>query len=439
MRERLSFLEHNQGLSRRDLEAMQQEKLAELLEHAWRTVPYYRRIFDQRGLRPQDIQSTSDLAKLPLLNRASLLSNQDELLSSAADAKTLQINYSSGSTGQRARFLQDKNFRLWMRAHQLRTYSWCSDWRPCERFTLLWGSEIYWSSKTIHDKLFNLISNRRELNTFRLSPDQLTRFVDYLRGFDPVLISSYTNALHLVARELDEREIRLPGLRAVQATSEPFPPAIRNRVSAVFQCEVFDKYGSRETNIVSHECPTHDGMLIQTENVVVEVIDDDGTPCAPGNTGRVVLTTLNNRSMPLIRYETSDLAALLPGESRGGFKFPRMSPVAGRQQDLIITPQGHYVDAYFFSYLLMRFEEIAWFQVVQSEPERLLLRIVSPKGIASDRIDEIAKRVKAHTGYPFALDFEFLPAMPQSATGKFRLCVSNLTAARDVRKAVEAV
>lgn len=437
VRERLAFLEHSQTLSRRELEAMQQEKLAELLDHAWRTVPYYRRIFDADGITPRDIQSVADLPRLPLLTRAALQANQDDLVSDAADRATLTVNYSSGSTGQRACFRQDREFRLWMRAHQLRTYAWCGHWRPGERFALLWGSEIYWSSKTLADRLFNLVSRRREMNTFRLSQEDLARFVAGLGSFDPVLISSYSNALHLVARELEMRGMRLPALRAVQSTSEPFPPAIRERVAAIFRCEVFDKYGSRETNIVSHECPTHDGMLIQTENVVVEILDEAGRPCAPGEVGRVVLTTLNNRSMPLIRYETSDLAALMPGESREGFRFPRMTAVAGRQQDLIVTPQGHYVDAYFFSYLLMRFEEIAWFQVVQHEPERLLLRIVCPRGLPPGRVGEIAERVKAHTGYPFLIDFEFLPQMPPSSTGKFRLCVSHLPAARHVRAAVE--
>jgi phenylacetate-coenzyme A ligase PaaK-like adenylate-forming protein len=436
--DRLAVLHRNQRLPRPALEAIQLEKLAALLGHAYEQVPYYRRAFDERGLRPADIRSVADLAKLPLLDRTTLLREQASLLAANADPRRLTTNFSSGSTGQRARFVQDEDFKLWMRAFQLRTYGWCQDWEPGERFVLLWGSEIYWNAKTAADKLFNLLTNRREFNTFRLSADLVARFTRAIERLDPVLISSYSNALHLIARQVRDAGIKLPSLRAVQATSEPFPAPIRQRVAEAFGCEVYDKYGSRETNIVSHECPSHSGMLIQVENVVVEILRDDGSTCDVGETGRVVLTTLNNHAMPLIRYETSDLASLSAERSRGPYDFPVMSNVVGRKQDLIVTPDGTYIDSYFFSYLLMRFEAIQWFQVVQSVPDRLLIRVVSRPPLDSTLREEVAALVTKHTGFAFQLEFEMLTEMPESPTGKFRLCVSELPQARSVREAIEA-
>lgn len=421
---RLRWLEGTQYLSSRECRKLQMDKLHALLVHAYESVPYYSRVFRERGLVPDDFSSLTDLSKLPLLTRKELTEHQADLISTRADRATLQTNYSSGSTGTRACFVQDANFRLWMRAHQLRTYQWCAGWKVGEPFALLWGSSIYWNLKSVSDRLKNLMSNRREFNTFRLSPELISEFTRSLADFNPVLISTYTNAMHLVARQMERESIRVPALRAIQGTSEPLPPIIRERLQRVFNCEVYDKYGSRETNIVSHESPCHDGMLIQVENVAEEFLNDDGAACQPGETGRVVLTTLNNFAMPLIRYETSDLAAPLTGCCASGLGLPRMSHVTGRQQDLIVTPNGAYIDAYLFSFLIMRFEEVEWFQVVQDSLERLRIRLMTPAGIARQRCDEIVERIHHHTGYPFRIEFEQLDRMPDSPTGKFRLCVS---------------
>lgn len=426
IKKRLEWLEENQWKSPKELREQQFAKLCKIIDHAYRTVPFYRNIFEERGLTPKDISSFDDMHKLPLLTRDLLRNNQEQLLSSEADHATLQTNFSSGSTGVRAVFKQDLNFRMWMRAHQLRTYKWCSDWKIGEPFVLLWGSEIYWSLKTFRDKIDNLITNRREFNTFRLSDELIRNFLKKLVNYKPVLVSTYTNAMYLIAREARKQGIKINGLRSIQTTSEPVPTTMRDEIKEIFECDVYDKYGSRETNIVAHESPNHEGMLIQTENVFVEFLNSEGKPTKPGEKGRIVVTTLNNFSMPLIRYETSDLAAPLEGYCSSGIGLPRMTSVAGRVQDLIITPTGEHIDAYFFSYLIMRFKEIHWFQVVQTELDQLLIRMYVPNGLSNETRNALIERIHTHTKYPFKISFDLLDNMPESSTGKFRLCVSEL-------------
>lgn len=436
IQERLDWLTRTQCLAPDEIQKIQSEKLHTLIHHAYRTVPYYHKVFQERNIHPDDIQDEIDLQKLPLLTRDILLKHQNELISSEADFKTLKDNYSSGSTGKRALFKQDENFRLWMRAHQLRTYRWCENWDIGERFILLWGSEIYWNSRSLHDKCINFLSNRREFNTFKLSPTLINNFTRALSSFKPTLISSYSNALHLIAIEAEKQQLKIPSLRAIQTTSEPMPPSMRERIQHVFQCSVFDKYGSRETNIVSHESPAHDGMLIQSENVLVEFLNAEEKACQFNETGKIILTTLNNYSMPLIRYETSDLAAPLEGYSKKSYGFSRMTSVSGREQDLIYTPKGDYIDSYFFSYLFMQFNDIHWFQVVQSHYEKLDITILAPSGISIENKNEIINRIQNHTGYPFKIHFYLLTEMPESSTGKFRLCISNIKESQAVSRAL---
>lgn len=426
IKSKLESLLESQYFSPQECRELQNKKLFDVLTHAYKTVPYYTRVFNERGLVPEDINSPDELKKLPLLTREVLLKNQSELTSTQLDGTEKQ-NFSSGSTGQRACFVQDENFRAWMRAHQIRTYQWCSEWDVGEKFALLWGSDVYWSSKQISDQINNFSSNRREFNTFKLSPALISKFADSLTKFDPVLISTYSNAMHLIAREMERRNTKLSSLRAIQGTSEPLPPAIRDRLRAIFDCKIYDKYGSRETNIVSHESPNNEGMLIQTENVAVEFIDVNGDDCKVGEKGQVILTTLNNFAMPLIRYETSDVAGALDGYCSSGLGLPRMTHVAGRQQDLIVTPNDDYIDAYFFSFLIMAFSEIEWFQVIQPEIDTLSIRVMAPNGVSKKTRDQIVERIHHHSAYKFRVEFDVLSQMPESPTGKFRLCVSELS------------
>lgn len=426
VRERLEWLVSNETKSSAEIAEIQAQKLRDLVSHSYATVPYYRELMDEHGVRPSDITTTEDLPKLPVLSRACLTANRQRLLSSRADIDTLQTNFSSGSTGVRAEFSQDLDFRLWMRAHQLRTYAWCANWKLGEPFVLLWGSEIYWKFKQTIEAWENRLVNRREFNTFSLTPELITKFLDELVSFRPALVSTYSNSIHLITREAERRKVSIDGLRAVQATSEPMPPSLRQRVEQTLGCEVFDKYGMRESNVVAHESPDHGGMLIQSENVVVEVVDDDLNPCSVGTPGRVVVTPLNNWSMPLLRYETSDIASLLTQDPDAALPFPRMTPVAGRLQDLIVVPERGYVDSYFFSYLLMQQPQIHWFQVVQGHPEKLVLRVYAPSGLDRAVRNEIVERIRYHTAFQFSVEFDVLDRMPASSTGKFRLCVSTL-------------
>jgi len=285
--------------------------------------------------------------------------------------------------------------------------------------------------KQLVDRVDNLLTNRREFNTFLLSPELIERFLDRLQQFEPVLISTYANAMHLIARAARRRNLRLENLRAIQCTSEPLPPALRQTIAQVFNCQIYDKYGSRETNVVSHESPKHEEMCIQAENVVVEIVRADGSACKPGEVGRVVLTTLNNFSMPLIRYQTSDLACLIPGTCSSGIGLPRMSAVAGRQQDLIVTPKGDSIDSYFFSYLMMRCQEIDWFQVVQHRIDRLTIKVYAPNGLSAEAQLSLIERIKHHCDFDFEIELEMLSKMPSFGTGKYRLCVSEIASERN--------
>lgn len=421
----LAELQANERLSEAALDDLQWDKTRRLLEHARDHTPYYAALFSRHGIDVKRVCELRDLSAIPLLTKDILRRHAQDLVSRDKRATTgASWASSSGSTGQPVAFLQSRDFALRARAHQLRNYAWCG-YRVGDRFTLFWGSELYFRSKQLIDNVEHAITNRREFNTFRLTPQMVDRYADHIMRFRPTLISSYPSSLHVIARHLAGRGLK-PQPCVVQATSEVLTPELRAFFAEHLNARVFDKYGSRETNVIAHECPHHEGMHINVENTLVEFLGPDGAPVQPGSRGDVVVTNLNNHAMPLIRFAIGDLGVPLEGTCSCGIRLRRMASLGGRVVDMIRTEDGSVVDAYLFSYLLMKYPCIHTFQVVQDRLSRVVIRIrletPAPEGFER----EVRRRVQEHTGPALDVDIEYVAEIPLAASGKHRTTISLL-------------
>jgi phenylacetate-CoA ligase len=383
------------------------------------------------GMKPQSIRDFDDYSKFPVLTRSALRREGANLLSSLAETKTLRKVNSSGSTGERVELFQDSSFSRWCRAHQLRTYGWCGLWQLGDPFALVWGGTSYLKYRGRYVRLDNALSNRIELDAFRLDAASQERLLKLLEKHNPVLISGYTTALYLLAKLARKRGAIFPRLRAVQATAEQLTDDMRSEIEQGFHCEVYNKYGSIETNIIAHESADHLGMRIQAEHTLVEIVDSAGHPCPPGVLGRIIVTTLNNSAMPLLRYETSDFAAFAKDRTAtDGVKLPLMGPVVGRLQDVLCTPDGGLIHPQLFTNVLRQYAEIEWFQIVQEQEQRLRIRVVTPYGLSDETMRHVRIAINHACQFEFRTDFEVLSEMPESATGKFRISLNEIPSAR---------
>jgi phenylacetate-CoA ligase len=332
--ERLEEINRTQWLGREELLAIQREKLQRLLEYAYEYVPYYRRTFDQAGFHPQDPRKDPDcLSRLPILTKATIRENFQDLLTTEPERRRRLSKLStSGSTGQPLVFMQDPDFRDYATASVQHHMSWAG-WKLGDLHAIMWGAPLKSSlARKTRTTLLNWVWNRFQIDAFNLTDQSLAAFTKRVARQKPRLLFGYATSIYTFAqfvRQKPDQQIRFTG---VFTTSESLLPPVRQFIEETFQCNVYNRYGSVELGGIACECAKHTGYHISPENHYIEIINN-GRPALPGEVGEIIVTNLNNRGMPFIRYSIGDAGAWYSGEDCPcGRTSPMLASIEGDLQ-----------------------------------------------------------------------------------------------------------
>jgi phenylacetate-CoA ligase len=421
-------LKRSQWLGPEQLRALQEQRLRRLVNHAYRHVPFYRQRFDERGLRPADIQRLADLARLPLLTKDEVRENLFfDLFSDNHDYRQLQRIATSGSTGEPFVCFVDRG-QLEMRwASTLRSMEW-TGYRFGDRQARLWHQTIGMSaSQIVRERIDAALCRRIFIPAFEMSERDVARALRRIERHRPVLIDGYAECFNYLASHLRGRQtaIRPSGL---VSSAQVLPDDSRAAIEAAFHTRVFDKYGSREFSGIAYECEAHDGHHVVAESYVVEVLKD-GRPARPGETGEIVITDLNNLCMPFLRYRIGDLAvAMDPDEPCPcGRGLPRLGRIEGRIQSMIVGAEGRVVPGSLFLHL---FKDYDWmlrqFQVLQERPAEVRLKVVKGPRFEAEAFDGLLDKLREFLGRSCRIEVDFVDVVPLVRTGKRPTSLSNV-------------
>jgi len=403
------------------------KRLRRLLHHAQAHVGYYRELFQRAGITPESIRTLDDLRRIPVLTKQALRENlYFDLLSDNHDKRKIQKIVTSGSTGEPLALFADR-FQLDMRwANTRRNVEW-TGYRFPDRQVRLWHSTIGLKPRqALKEHLDALLSRRKFFSVFALDDQALRRYVGYVRRRQPALLDGYAEAFNVIATLLASRPVE--GLRAgaIISSAQTLPPETRELVERQFGCRVFDKYGAREFSGIAHECDAHAGYHVNAESYIVEVVRD-GRPAADGEIGEVLVTDLNNRCVPLIRYRLGDLAVATSRRCPCGRGLPLLERVIGRVQGVVLGTNGRYVPATFFAHFFKEYEyAVLRYQVVQESRDRADLRIVRKSRFTHTTEAEIRRALAEVLGADMTIRFEFVDTLPLGRTGKAQTVISTI-------------
>jgi len=338
----LAELEASQWWPLERIEALQTERLVQTIEHAYAHVPYYRLVMQERGISPREIRTVSDLSRLPVLTKALVRSHMKELIADDIDRRELIRAQTGGSTGSPLVFYITKHLRFsYGYARGLLAMQWADVAIGDKMVSLV---QHYVAPPTRLERRIKRFSARFRRNMYiplaSLSDENLDLVVRLLHKTKPRALSAYPSTLALLAGYIRDFGRSAPALSAVLTGGEQVFEHQREVLRGVFGVEPYSTYGTHENSILAGECEAHAGMHVFAQDLVLEIVDDNGSPVGPGTEGRVLVTNLHARGMPFIRYDTGDVGSYAVAPCPCGRSMPLLDRLSGRRCDTIYTRSG---------------------------------------------------------------------------------------------------
>ncbi len=401
-------------LSSAELKHIQDQKLTELLLHAYKKVPYYHGELLRRGVVRKngsvDLQAFTDI---PVMTKDRMRLLGEKLHAMDHKKRGSFENTSGGSTGEPVVFLQDARYKDWNIANKL-YYAGLVGKHVGEREVKLWGSErdILQGSIGVKEQLMNFLYNRLLLNAFLMTEEDMRVYVAKIDAFRPQHIWTYVDSIYQLARFMEANTLRLQHPpKSVITTAGVLTEEVRRFVEFVLNTKVYNQYGSREVGDMAAEDKTQNGLNTFPWTHFLEITD----------AGEILVTTLENYSMPLIRYKIGDTAAWLD-ENR--YKTAqnatrKLAKVTGRTTNHFLRADGTVVHGEYFTHVFYFKSWVKRFKVVQEQYDLVRCLVVLNGQPNPQEQAQMTADIKTVMGEECAVEFEFVEEILPSASGKY--------------------
>lgn len=427
---KLTYLRAQQHLSREEAARNQSDRLKDLLTHAVAHVPYYRNILRQSGIVNSSGEIQLDqFQNIPLLEKATLHGKFDQLKSDDLNHRNWFKVSSGGSTGETTRVLHDQEFADWARAMRLFFDSWAG-YLFGDPKLIIWRMLPYTGGRNskLWRQMGSIIRNEIRINAGSLSPSDMKELLSRIQADNPKMIFGFPENVYELARLSLKHGNALNSSETIMTSGAVLHPWMRSAIEAAHGAPIFNKYGSIETTGIACECNAHAGLHVCTPLQYVEILRSDGSRADRGEIGEVVVTTLVNYAMPLIRYRIGDMAAWSEEDCSCGRQWPRLREVAGRTRDLFLKRDGTQVRIWEHV-----FHQHAWikkFQIIQQDYEIVDALIVpyedvlEPAITHSTEIRQVEDEIREAMGADCSITVALTDHIDASPSGKFRHHIS---------------
>jgi phenylacetate-CoA ligase len=414
-------LKESEKLSPEERRNLQWRKLVSLIEHAWDQSPYYRRRLSAIGFTPGDLKQWEDLWRLPVLCKRDITENIGEMISRNSNREKLLPRKTSGSTGVSLNFFVDDSEFQFKRGVQLFRDQW-TGWKLGEWKAMVWGNPAYLHS--LRGRIRNSLLERQfSLDTLKMDEAMMEFFASEIFRRKPTLLFGHAHSLYLFACFWRRRQLPAFRFRGILSTAMVLHEHERNVCESVFETPVFDRYGCEEVSLIASECEKHEGLHVNTDALIVEVMKGD-RPAHAGETGRILVTDLCNRAMPFIRYEVGDTAVPSDQTCSCGRTYPLLKRIAGRVADYLRTPEGEWISGISltenFATLISGLHQV---QIIQEEADFLRLRTVRGPEFNEASVRQITELIQQRFGLRMRFALDYVDSIEPEPSGKYRFSI----------------
>ena len=427
-------LEQSQWWSRAKHEDHRFMEMKKLLEHAYNTTKYYRKLFDEYDIVPNKVKEPEDILKIPYLTKEIVSENIQDMISSKFSNGQIQYASTGGSTGIPLGFYIEKDVTMakesafidiqWARVgydhksrpRQLRIRRNLNSYR--EKYNSLW--------------YYRQSENHLVFSGHRLERQSLSKLFSLLKKYKPEFIVTVPSICVELADYFStiNSDIKL-SLKAILLSSENIYDQQRDYIENVFSSKVFGLYGNTERTVMAANCEHSYYYHVVPEYAFTELIDIKGNWIQnDGELGEIISTGFNNYVMPFIRYRTGDMATHSNDNCKCGRNYPLWKRIEGRLQELAVTKNNSKISiapALLCNIPNEDYIKIKEFQVVQKEPGKLIVNIVRREQFSEAETSKVMYNlINERFEGLFDVEIAFVDFIPRTQQNKFRFFIQEI-------------
>ena len=419
---RRRWLSKTQWLSESELKEIQLKLLQRLVRHCYSTVPYYRRLMDERGIRVESITTLKDIKQFPIMTKNDVLNVGNSIVSTKYHERFMSTALTGGTTGTplklRRNFFSIGNEHAFVR----RQWDWADISLADRAAWIAAGRRIAKSDQT--DKClyaYEPFMKELSLSAFHLSPKTAIIYAEAIKRYHVKAIDGISSAIHLIARVIMDSGIKVK-LKAALTTSETLTDAMKKTISEAFDCKVFDHYGAAERVCDIHTCE-HGSYHIIPEYGLTEFlpIDDEIK-----NQYKIVATGFWNLGMPLIRYDTCDIIEKSDIICPCGRAYPVVKSISGRQSDIIRTSSGREYGPTYLARVVKEARNIMACRIVQDALNHIRVEFIPGHNFVDDDLAYFKKHLLQHLPSELEIDLKQVEMIPKTISGKIKFIASEI-------------
>jgi phenylacetate-CoA ligase len=414
--------------SREEIDNLRIHKLRDVLKIAYFHSPFYRRLYEKHGVHPDQVETISDLKLIPVLKKEDFrgadpmeIATHRVTPSESMEPDWIE-DFTSGSTGHPLRIYRTWKELYHIKAKVIRAFQE-TGFRPYQRQVVLKSSSENLTGR-------HWFENFGILRKYWLSVTNYPQEnLEKLMKIKPHHLHGYPSGLLAIAEvlEAEKQEFQIP---VICTGAELLDQYTRRKIEEAFKAEVFDLYGCKEVGNIAWECRAHQGLHINDDAMILELLDENGKEVSDGVEGEVVATYLDGLDFPFIRYALGDRAIRLVGDCPCGVKFSRLDVITGRSDERVLLPSGEWVPGMAF-YELRTIPWISAYRIIQDDLESIRLQVVPRSTPQNGELEALVASASKLMHGKVKVILEVLNELKHDESGKVRAVISHLPFEQD--------
>lgn len=397
------------------IRAWQENQLQRIVKQAYEHTVYWKRVFDERGLKLEDIRTAEDLKKLPIITKDDIRAHYEELVPDNVGQFRHRVSKTGGTTGEPMQYLDDENVWGYVSANKIIAWR-TTGYRFGDPFMALGSASIFKKKASFVRRTIDAIRNERAYNSMNLDDALCQEYIEILKKQKIHYVYGYASAIYLLAKCALDHKIDMSHIRGAFTTSENLTDVYRETIERAFGCRVMDCYGARDAAVTAYEispCSYHLGY-----SALLEVVDE----FEPGK-GTLLSTNLLNMAFPLFRYNYGDAGEL--DNNSAEYNGQVLHKIYGRTSDVLRLDNGHVLTSPGFT-ILMRNFDVKAYDIQKLSGSSVRMQVVVGEGWTKADEKKLIKEMERFCGEGCAFTLEYVDGFEPLKNGKRRYFMNNL-------------